>query len=294
MRAGSDIRRGSGRVVGTTARPAPSYLDGVPDYDQFVPARRTDPSRIAAAVSEQAVAIQDWLASLADSDWTAPTPLPDWSVSHLVLHLAQALRAITDTLPQRTDATPMTLAAYVGHMRAAAAEIRDREIDAAADQTPAAIIEAYTEQLDAATRALEDRPEVVDAPRGPLRLADFLATRAVELIVHADDLSRALPDNAPPLRRNATGSAVRALADILATKAPGRSVEVRIPPYAAVQCVPGPRHTRGTPPTVIETDPVTWLRLAAGRTEWADALESAAVTASGERSDLSVYLPLLS
>src|SRR5262249_20332127 len=219
--------------------------------------------------------------TLTESDWSAPTTLPDWSVSHLVLHLAQTLRTITDTLPRRTEAAPITVAAYVTQMAAAAEEIRDREIDAGADQTPAAIIQTYREQLEAATRATDQKRDVVDAPRGPLRLADFLATRAVELVVHADDLSRALPQNPPPAKRNATGVAVRALADILATRAPGRSVGVRIPPYAAVQCVPGPRHTRGTPPTVIETDPVTWLRLAAGRTEWAAALEGGAVTASG-------------
>jgi hypothetical protein len=86
----------------------------------------------------------------------------------------------------------------------------------------------------------------------------------------------------------------RLLADVLATTAPGRSVEVRIPPYAAVQCVPGPRHTRGTPPTVIETDPVTWIRLGTGRIGWDEALDSGRVNASGERSDLSRYLPLVS
>jgi hypothetical protein len=134
----------------------------------------------------------------------------------------------------------------------------------------------------------------VQASRGPLRSGDFLATRALEFAVHTDDLARTLPDNPPPAKRNATAIAVRLLADLLATTAPGRSVEVRIPPYAAVQCVPGPRHTRGTPPTVIETDPVTWLRLSTGRLQWADALNDGTVNASGERSDLSVYLPLVS
>jgi hypothetical protein len=67
---------------------------------------------------------------------------------------------------------------------------------------------------------------------------------------------------------------------------------VRIPPYAAIQCVAGPRHTRGTPPNVVETDAVTWLRLATGRTSWASAVGGGAVTASGPRADLSGYLPL--
>jgi hypothetical protein len=86
--------------------------------------------------------------------------------------------------------------------------------------------------------------------------------------------------------------AVRYLLGLLAERAPGRAVEVRIPPYAAVQCVAGPRHTRGTPPNVVETDPVTWLRLATGRTSWASAVGDGAVSASGPRADLSEYLPL--
>jgi len=79
---------------------------------------------------------------------------------------------------------------------------------------------------------------------------------------------------------------------LLASAAPGRSVEVRVPPYAAVQCVAGPRHTRGTPPGVVETDPVTWVRLATGRLTWAEALDSGRLTATGERTDLSAHLPL--
>lgn len=86
--------------------------------------------------------------------------------------------------------------------------------------------------------------------------------------------------------------AVRYLAEELAARAPGRSVELRIPPYAAVQAVPGPRHTRGTPPAVVETDPHTWVRLATGRLSWPGALDSGAVVASGERTDLAPYLPL--
>ena len=74
--------------------------------------------------------------------------------------------------------------------------------------------------------------------------------------------------------------------------APGRSVEVRIPPYAAVQAVPGLTHRRGTPSAVVETDADTWLALADGSLTWAEAVSSGRVHASGERSDLSLYLPL--
>jgi hypothetical protein len=87
-------------------------------------------------------------------------------------------------------------------------------------------------------------------------------------------------------------TAARYLLQLLAAHHPGRVLEVRIPPVAAVQCLPGPVHTRGTPPNVVETDPVTWLRLATGRLQWADALASGAVHASGPRADLSAYLPI--
>ena len=79
---------------------------------------------------------------------------------------------------------------------------------------------------------------------------------------------------------------------VLAERAPGRSVEVRVPPYAAVQCIEGVRHTRGTPPAVIETDAETWLALARGELAWLEATSTGRVLASGERTDLSAYLPL--
>ena len=79
---------------------------------------------------------------------------------------------------------------------------------------------------------------------------------------------------------------------VLEQRAPGRSVEVRVPPFAAVQVVEGVRHTRGTPPAVIETDAETWLALATGRTTWHEAVDAGSVRASGERTDLSAYLPL--
>ena len=87
-------------------------------------------------------------------------------------------------------------------------------------------------------------------------------------------------------------AAARYLLQVLERDAPGRSVEVRVVPVAAVQCVAGPRHRRGTPPNVIETDPLTWFLLATGRLAWTEALRSGAIKASGARADLSAYLPL--
>jgi Bacterial SCP ortholog len=92
--------------------------------------------------------------------------------------------------------------------------------------------------------------------------------------------------------RIALRDAVRELLGALAAQRPGRSVEVRIPPYGAVQCVEGPRHTRGTPPNVVETDPVTWIEVATGRKSWREAVTTGKIQVSGVRADLSVYLPL--
>ncbi|MBC7292188.1 MAG: hypothetical protein H5T83_12750 [Actinotalea sp.] len=86
--------------------------------------------------------------------------------------------------------------------------------------------------------------------------------------------------------------AVRFTLEELAAVAPGNAVEVRVPPDGAVQVVAGPRHTRGTPPNVVETDPQTWLGLATGRLAWTEAAAAGRLSASGERADLSPWLPL--
>lgn len=96
-------------------------------------------------------------------------------------------------------------------------------------------------------------------------------------------------DDAP---RDVVRTAVRFTLEELASVAPGNAVEVRVPPDGAVQAVAGPRHTRGTPPNVVETDPATWLALACGELAWADAVAGGRVSASGERADLSALLPL--
>jgi hypothetical protein len=85
---------------------------------------------------------------------------------------------------------------------------------------------------------------------------------------------------------------VRGLADRLAATAPGGHVEVRIPPYTAVQCVEGPRHTRGTPPNVVEVEPLAFVQLCAGRLAWDDAVRDGRARTWGDRADLSPWMPL--
>ncbi|MFI6299210.1 sterol carrier family protein [Nonomuraea sp. NPDC050790] len=123
-----------------------------------------------------------------------------------------------------------------------------------------------------------DQPEY-DGPAA--RLADAL----VGAVVTAYDRGTA-PERA------AERLAVRHLLERLAAEAPGRTVEVRVPPHAAVQAIEGPRHTRGTPPNVVETDARTWIDLALGRIGWDEAMAKGAVSASGARANLSDFLPL--
>lgn len=104
-------------------------------------------------------------------------------------------------------------------------------------------------------------------------------------------LDEAARDGVPPAPADER-AAVKHFLALLAERYPGKSVEVRIPPYAAVQCIPGARHTRGTPPAVVETDAATWLAMARGRLGFTQGVHDGVVRASGERSDLSAILPL--
>ena len=115
---------------------------------------------------------------------------------------------------------------------------------------------------------------------------------AEELRAAVEPVRAWLADEAEQPPRKVVGTAVKTTARWLAQQVPGRSVELRVPPHVAVQCVEGPRHTRGTPPNVVETDARTWLQLATGATTWRQAVDDGQVTASGNRADLSQHLPL--
>ncbi|MCV7077388.1 sterol carrier family protein [Mycobacterium szulgai] len=120
--------------------------------------------------------------------------------------------------------------------------------------------------------------------------ADPAKTRQVVLAI-ADWLR---DESLPAPDRAALATAVRLTARTLTALAPGASVEVRIPPFVAVQCVPGPRHTRGTPPNVVETDPRTWLLVATGLLGLAEAAATGSLTLSGARAgEIEQWLPLV-
>jgi hypothetical protein len=137
------------------------------------------------------------------------------------------------------------------------------------------------------TRAMLDA-QLTAVGRGPYTgpdTADGLRRACLDAVLAAYDMG------AEPARPVVRG-AVRFLLDRLVARAPGKSVEVRIPPYAAVQCVAGQRHTRGTPPNLVEMEAATWIRLATGRLTWAVAVADGRVRYSGARADLSGLLPL--
>lgn len=243
------------------------------------------------AYEAQCRLLADWLEALPGPSFGEPSVLAGWNVRTLLGHVVGSKDGLGHHLGTRAAGPALPAADYVRAYGPAAAEITAATVEITGDHDPTDLIA----RLRAAVPCAElPDATVVAGPRGPITALDFARTRVLDLVVHCDDFSRSLPGRDPvPLHRPALASTVRALAEILATQSPGRSVELRVPPFVAVQAVPGPRHTRGTPPNVVETDPLTWLRLATGRADFAAATAAGAVTASGTRADLGPYLPVL-
>ncbi|MEV8565581.1 sterol carrier family protein [Streptomyces sp. NPDC051322] len=266
-------------------------------------ARRYDPARTRSAVLAQFGNVRKAVETLSAAQLDLPTRLGDWTVRELAAHLVMAVESVSrhlDASAQTREALAgraggqreITLLEWTAGTAPVAGRIAEDTRGLAASAAPGELFDR------AAARIAERLPAAPDdlllpGRVGAMRLGDYLVTRCVELVVHTDDLNHATGLGIP-YDRQALAACTRLLADALAAKAPGASTEVRIPPYAVVQCIEGPRHTRGTPPNVVETGPLTWIRLATGRTEWAAALEDAQVTASGERADLSDLLPVMS
>jgi uncharacterized protein (TIGR03083 family) len=253
----------------------------------------------ADALLEQSRALLTWLQDLPADEYLRRTVLPEWDVRLLVGHLVLIQQGLVRVLRQPSPERPLAPYAFVARYRPSVDAIAASTAETAGEHSGPELTAAFAAAIETVRESVASRyPAVVQAPRGPLRGQDWIETRIVELVVHADDLNRTFPDREPvPLVRSALGRTVRVLTQMLADAHPGRSVEVRIPPHAAVQCGvgdPGPTHTRGTPPNVVETDALTFLRLATGRTDWSAAVASGAVQASGLRADLSGALPLLS
>jgi len=265
------------------------------------PAKRSkvrgyDPARVRSALIGQVEAVTAAAHALTSEQRALPSGLPGWDVHHLLVHIALQIDAVPRCLarPESTARTPeLDLPAWALSTGKVADELdRETQEEAARAADGAARIDEAAAQLEPVLESAV-RPDLLIPHRfGAMRMLDFTVTRLVELVVHSDDLARATGSRIT-LDRQALAATVRLLTDALAAKAPGGSVEVRVPPFAVTQCVEGPRHTRGTPPNVVETDPLTWVRLATGRLDWASARAAGAVSASGERADLSGQLPVL-
>ncbi|MEW2438276.1 sterol carrier family protein [Streptomyces caniferus] len=255
--------------------------------------RRYDPKKTRTAVTAQLAHVQEAVRALDPGQLALPTRLGDWTARELVAHLSMAVGSVARSLerpvPARAEATLLEWSSVAAPL---ASDVDERTRALADAHDPVELLERTAAEFAEAV-APEPDDRLVPVLPGAMPLADFLVTRCLELVVHGDDLAAATGATIP-FDRQALAATTRLLADTLADRAPGGSVELRIPPFAVVQCVAGPKHTRGTPPNVVETDPLTWIRLATGRTSWAAERDAATVSASGERSDIGGFLPLLS
>jgi uncharacterized protein (TIGR03083 family) len=226
-----------------------------------------------------------WADALTPEQLAAPSVLAAWTVGDLVFHLARSAGMVAETVAQPASGAPQSIAAYVSNYAGGAEVIAERSRGKGTSD-PAGELRARTME---ALEALDgvDGDAVIMGRRGPIRIADMLATRVLELVTHSLDLGA-------PVQTDALSFGCRILVGILAEREPGHAVELRVPPYAAAQVLTGTRHRRGTPPAVVEIAPPDWIRLATGRVSWADAVADGRIRASGERSDLSAYLPVLS
>lgn len=253
--------------------------------------RSYDSAKIRAAVLGQFGNVRAAVEGLTPEQFDGPTRLGEWTVRELAAHVTMVLGSVVRKLSEPEPARlELALLDWPSATVTAAASI-DEDTRAIDTGDLAGLYARTAARFEAAISGAPDE-RLVPTRFGAMRLGDHLVTRTVELVVHTDDLNAATGLDIP-YDRQALAACTRLLADALAAKAPGGAVEVRVPPFAVVQCVEGPRHTRGTPPNVVETDPLTWIRLATGRTGWSEALDTAAVRASGERADLSGVLPIL-
>ncbi len=249
-------------------------------------ARHDDPKLVSAVVG-QWERVADGVDALTDEAFAQPSRLPGRTVADLVGQIVRSVSALSDAIahpdpPPSPPAVAVTLADYLsGVLGVGVGAGVGAEMTAETARTRLrGCVVAAASGLDGA----DPRRQVV-TPAGVMRLGEFLGAQVAEGVVHGIDLG------GEPIR-DALRLAVRTFTGLLVARAPGRSVEVRIPPFTAVQVVEGPRHTRGTPSNVVEIDPVTFVEVTVGRVGWADAVTDGRVRASGARADLRPYLPL--
>lgn len=262
--------------------------------------RPLDPGGVLAVLTDAWTVLDTWCAAVPAEDLERPGAIGGTTVGDVMTRLVLVAESIARLRP--ADDPAMTLAGYLDRCALAAVDPLAEAAEATVGESRGAErfhdvrrghwLVAYEHALRLVARPAT--PTVTTHQGSPVLLADVLVSLVIEVLLVGDDLARALPERpSPSFPRDAEAVAVRALARVLAERERGSAVEVRVPPFVAVQCGHGPRHTRGTPPNVVEMDPWTWVRLAAGRATWESEMAAGRVAASGRRADLSEWLPLL-
>lgn len=256
-----------------------------------------DASARAVLEAEWAV-VRPWIDTIPEAAMDRPSVLEGWTVRDLIAHVSTGIAVISAAEPSEAPAPTVGHADYVGSYPAVADRIAEGARRLAAerrDDLGALLDSAWAGVMAAADGWGTDERRLVEVKRGTVRVSELLQTRILEVLVHGDDLARSVPEIPPPAHdRGALREMVKLLLGALVERAPGRSVEVRVPPFAAVQVIEGTSHTRGTPPNTVEADPLTWIRVACGRIPWADAEADGTLRVSGTRApEVATHLPLL-
>jgi len=250
------------------------------------------------ALAREWALVRAWVDALPAGAYDRASVLDGWTVRDLAAHLGPGISVLSNAGDAEAGAVGLSHAAYVGQYGANAGAIAEgtRRVAAArADDLGAFLDDAWAGAEAWLDARGPDGRQLVQAKRGPIQLVQLVRTRLVEVVVHGDDLARSVPDVAAPEHdRDALREVVKLLLGVLAERAPGATVEVRVPPFAAIQCVEGGAHTRGTPPNTVEADPLTWIRVACGRVPWDELVVSGQLHVSGVRAaDVATHLPLL-
>lgn len=247
-------------------------------------------------VVEQGQHVASFLTSLRAAEFCRTVPGTTHRVRDVAAELLMAQNQLLEALDRPTAERPQPLAIHVDGLRLSRSHLKELAGELAEHESGPDLAGQFQQQMHEIGRRLRsgDLPDVVSIPT-PLRLADLLRLVAVAFALHSDDLTRAVPAHRPvQWHRGVIADAVRALAETMRARYPGREVEIRVPPFAAIQCGTGsgPRHTRGTPPNVVECEPIPFVRLCRGRQNLPDAVRQGHLRASGVRADISDWLPL--
>ena len=262
------------------------------------PAPRTyDPVRVRKALTAQVETIEAAAHRITPEQLTLPSGLPGWDVHTLLVHIALQIDALPRLLsmPEPAASVPEVDLSTWARSTAGKADELDREHPRggrARHGPGAARVDEAVEELEPVLESAVRADVLLPHGFGAMRALDFTVTRLVELVVHSDDLTRATGVRVP-LDRMALASVCAASDRHAGGEGPGPLGRGAHPAVRRDAVRRGPRHTRGTPPNVVETDPLTWMRLATGRTTWADARSRRVLQASGDRADISEHLPVL-